>query len=743
MSMSDSSSTSPPQNAVIRWRMRRDLVAQPSVASGESGWTLKDPLSLAYFQLRDAEYAVLAMLDGVVTYHGVKDELRGRFPAERWSVENVKGFLSSLIQSGLVTSLVPGQGARAAHQQETAVRRRRWGLLTNWLAIRWKGIDPESLLRRIEPWTRWLYRPATISALLSLVVVAMVLVVLRWEMLLRRLPDAESILGFGNLLPLVLVFVGIKLLHELGHVLTCRHFGGECHELGIQLLMFMPLFYGDVTDAWMQSRRWPRIAISAAGIFVELVLAAVATILWWWSVPGLLNAIFLDVMLVCSVNTLLFNGNPLLRYDGYYVLSDLLGLPNLAQQSRQAVSSLCERLLVGVSDEVPEVDSGRWWVLVSYGFASGIYRLFLLAAIVWFLHQLFAGVGLGIVATGLSIVVVGGAVFGPVSEMVQRVRWHWAQQTVSRRRMTQGCAGLGLLLAGTFLIPFPYSVRAPFVVYPADAQPVFASVPGRLESAVREGQAVGAGEMIAQLTNHNLVLQHERQQGEVDRLTMRLRHLETQRGSNESSSMRLPATRDALTSARRRLEQLRAEVERLRIVSPNEGVVLPPPNVARTLPAEEGLSEWFGTLLEPANRGATVREQTLFCYVGNPSARDALLLVDQDAIEFVRIGQKVGLQFQSSPGQVCEGRVEEIATSRSAGMPREVTVSRLDAVRSSRSGFTLADVRYEVRVRLMSGTSSSLYSPGRGRIQCGWLSLGSRLWRLLRHTFSAELSPVR
>ena len=718
--------------------MRRDLITAQTVANGESGWTLKDPLSLAYYHLREAEYVVLSMLDGTVSYRKLLDILCRRFPSERWSPENLKSFLSSLVQSGLVTSLAEGQGGRFAQQQKTAANRRRWGVFTNWMVIRWQGIDPEPLLKRTESWTGWLFRPATISAMSALIAFALILVAIRWESLIRRLPDAETLLGFGNLLPLVLVFVGIKFLHELGHVLACRHFGGECHELGIQLLMFVPLFYGDVTDAWMQSRRWPRIAISAAGIVVELVLAAIATMLWWCSVPGLLNSIFLNVMLVCSVNTLLFNGNPLLRYDGYYVLADLLGVPNLAMQSRQAVSSVCGRLLIGASDEELEVTSRRWWVLVGYGLASAVYRWFVLAAIVWFLHRVFATVGLSVLATGFSIVAVSGAVLTPLREFTQRFRSHWQDLAASRRRMVLGSAGFCGLLLAVMLIPVPYSVRGPFVVYPADSQPVFVTVPGRIESTVHVGQTVVAGDILGQITNDSLVLQLERQQNEVARLTLRLRHLETQRGSSESSSMRLPAARDVLASSQHRLEQLHTEAQRLRIISPVSGVVFPPPNITRPAPSEDALSEWFGTPLDGVNRGATVKEQTLLCYVGEKAKLDALILVGQDAIEFVRVGQRVALQFRSSPGRVCEGLVEEIATARSEALPREIVVSRLAASRGGSFASPSVDVVYEVRVRFPTDSATSLYSPGQARIRCGWLSLGSRLWRLLRHTFSAE-----
>lgn len=737
--MSAGGNTSVPTDAVIPWRMRRDLIAQAIAGGEDAGWTLKDPLSLAYFRLRAAEYAVFSLLDGKVTYGQLLESLKRKFPAESWSLENLKSFVGSLVQSGLVSSLRPGQGRLLSRQQERARQRARWGALTNVLAIRWHGIDPEPLLRRVEPWTRWFFRPTFITACACLIAWALLLVTLRWETLVRRLPDATELFGLGNLLPLVAAFLVIKVLHEFGHVLTCRHYGGECHELGIQVLMFMPLLYGDVTDAWMVSRRWPRIAISAAGIFVELVLASVATLLWWHSVPGLLNSVFLNVMLVCSFNTLLFNGNPLMRYDGYYVLADLLHLPNLAIQARQTVMSLCERWIVGVSDEEIELDSRRWWTLVAYGIASAIYRLFVTVGIVWFLYHFF-GRGLGLIATGLSVMLVAGAVLGPLREFAARIRQRNATKTLSPRRLRNGFAVCGLLLAALLLIPLPYSVSAPFVVFPGDAQPVFVTAQGRIESAVAAGTRVQAGQPIGELANHELLLQHERQTAEVARLTARLRTLEAQRGSNESAAIRLPATRDALASARDRLQQLTEEVQRLKLKSPADGTVLPPPNVARTPPTDEVLPDWTGTPLEATNRGATVREQTLFCYVGDPLRQDAVLLVDQNAIEFVRPGQSVRLQLLSAPGATRVGRVEEVASTRSETVPRELTVTHLAAVRQTSAGSTPAEVSYEVRVRLTDESATTLYSPGQARIACGTQSLASRLWRLLRHTFSTDWS---
>ena len=175
--------------------------------------------------------------------------------------------------------------------------------------------------------------------------------------------------------------------------------------------------------------------------------------------------------------------------------------------------------------------------------------------------------------------------------------------------------------------------------------------------------------------------------------------------------------------------------------------MLPPPNVPRSRTGDESLSDWHGTPLETDNLGATVREQTLFCYVGDPARQDAVLLVDQNAVEFVRPGQSVRLRFLSAPGVLCEGRVEEIASSRAEVVPRELSVAQLAPVRHTSTGAAPAEVSYEVRVRLMTKTDSqtptaALYAPGKARIACGTLSLASRFWRLLRNTFSTDWSAA-
>ena len=162
-----------------------------------------------------------------------------------------------------------------------------------------------------------------------------------------RLP-ALSELAQPSRLPLwIAAIAGVKVLHELGHALACRHFGARPAEMGVLLLAGAPTLYCDVSDAWRLPSKWRRMAVSSAGMFVELFIAAVAAIVWWHAAPGLLAALCLSLIIVCSVGTVAVNLNPLLRYDGYYLLADWLETPNLAERARGLVSGAWRQWLLG------------------------------------------------------------------------------------------------------------------------------------------------------------------------------------------------------------------------------------------------------------------------------------------------------------------------------------------------------------------------------------------------------------
>jgi hypothetical protein len=195
-----------------------------------------------------------------------------------------------------------------------------------------------------------------------------------------------------------------KVCHEFGHGLACRRFGGECHEIGVMFLVFTPCLYCNVSDSWRMPNKWHRAVIGAAGMYVELILAIFATFIWWFAEPGIVRDICLQVMLIASVSTVLFNGNPLLRFDGYYILSDLLEIPNLHQRSAKALSSLLGRYWMGLPPSPdPLLPQNRMWAFAAFTVLAFIYRIFIMVSIFMFLNSWLKPYGLEAVGQAVAV----------------------------------------------------------------------------------------------------------------------------------------------------------------------------------------------------------------------------------------------------------------------------------------------------------------------------------------------------
>jgi putative peptide zinc metalloprotease protein len=293
-------------------------------------------------------------------------------------------YLHTLHESSLVLATAPGQGALLLERRRDRTGRELTYRLFNILAFRLRGIDPQRLLDWLQARLWWIFSAWFLTACGILVSAAVIVAGLHFEIIQSRFSSLGDFLTPGNVVWLAVVLAGAKVLHELAHGLTCRHFGGECHELGLMFLVFTPCLYCNVSDAWMLPGRRERILISAAGMIAEVVLAGVCTFLWWFSQPGLFNSICLDVMFVCSVSTLAFNANPLLRYDGYFILADGLQESNLAHKSASLLRQTVRDWFFGIpTNEQAWRTVDRPLRLAVYGVLSAAYRCFVSVMILW------------------------------------------------------------------------------------------------------------------------------------------------------------------------------------------------------------------------------------------------------------------------------------------------------------------------------------------------------------------------
>jgi len=723
-------------------RKRPDLIARACHVGPRRLWRVKDPVALEYFEFSDQEFTILDMLDGSATLAGIQRRFEDVYSPSQLSLRHLQGYLQSLHESGLVLATAPGQGARLLERRRDRTRREMTSRLFNLLAFRLRGIDPQPLLDWLHLRLRWIFSPWFLTVCGALVMAATILAGVQYDVIRARFPGLGEFLTPGNVVWLVLVLAAAKVVHELAHGLTCRHFGGECHELGLMFLVFTPCLYCNVSDSWMLSSRRERILISAAGVMAELVLAAACTFLWWFSQPGLINSICLDVMFVCSVSTAAFNANPLLRYDGYFILADLLHESNLSQKSAALMSRTVQDWFCGIPwSEQSWRTANRPLRLALYGVLSAAYRVFVLALILWFSYAFFKAqhlpsVGLVVVFLGLA-----SALAGPLAGWTSFLKDPAVWRQLDRGRMKRVAAALALLLLAAVLVPLPQRIAAEVLLEAPAAARVYVPVPGRLVEAVPAGTSVRRGAIVARLANPQLQRDVEKTTGERNQAERRLEHLEASRADDPSASAQIPAAREALAGLERRLAQQRRDEGRLVLRAPADGIVLPPPLRSQHEIRRPALRGWEGTPLDEINAGCWLETGTFLCQVGDPAGVGPVLMIDQSDIDLVQTGQRVRLRVGEWPAAVLTGAIAEVGAINMPVLPRELATGGEVAARRDPAGVLRpVEATYTARV-LLDEHAQRLLLRGRGRakVSTAPIPLAQRLFRAMRQTFHFHL----
>ncbi len=465
-------------------------------------------MGLNYFRFQEEEYALLKWLDGNVSLDELKDRFEAEYPPQKITLEELQQFLGMLHRSGLVIAAVGGQGKQLLKRRHE----RRWkeflGALANILCIRFKGFDPERILNWLYPFVDWFYTRTAVTACILLGLSALTLVAVQFHVFQSRLPAFHEFFSFQNALLLSVTLGVTKVLHEFGHGMACKHFGGECHEMGVMVLVLTPCLYCNVSDSWLLPNKWACAAIGAGGMYVELILASIATWIWWYSEPGLLNHLCLNIMFVCSVSTLIFNANPLLRYDGYYILSDITEIPNLRQKATSVLSRKMGDWFLGLEQpDDPFLPERNQIFFALYSVAASIYQWVIVYSILFFLYHVFKPYGLEKIGQMLALASLWGLIVMPLYQLGKFFYVPGRLEKVKKARMFASLAGLIAILAAVLFIPLPHSVIAVMEVQPHGADPVYvdATEGGWLAHLdVKAGDEVVKGQRLAVLENKDL-----------------------------------------------------------------------------------------------------------------------------------------------------------------------------------------------------------------------------------------------
>ena len=729
-------------------RVRLDLSAVQRTYQGRTYWVVKDPLNLKYYRFEEEEYRLLMMLDGEICPDEVKQNFDFQFAPQKISMRELYQLIGMLYRSGLLISDATDQGAsllKRADEKSSAQFRQS---LTNVMAIRFKGFDPDGLLTALNPLTRHFFTWPVFAMVLLLWLASGALLFAQFETFLTKLPSIDEFFASKNWLWLAIVLGVTKVIHELGHGLACKRFGGQCHEMGAMLLVFTPCLYMNVSDSWMLKSKWQRAFIAAAGMYVELILAAIAVFIWWFSHPGIVNQIALNVIFVCSVSTLIFNANPLLRYDGYYILSDVLEIPNLRSKATKVLQDFIGSLCLGMPvSEDPFLPTRRRWLFGLYSVAAAAYRWLITFSIFWFVYRIFEPYGFKIVGQAIAVMAIWGLAGAPLVKLIKFFSIPGRTSAVKQTRLALTLCVLAAITVGVLLIPIPHHIYCSFKLQPANAVNVYAKVPGTLvQIYVEPNQQVQAGQPLVVLASADLNRQISQLASaeETAKSNLKLVSFVSSRSGNEGRGARLAESKALLASATVNLQQRLLDQRHLEITSPVSGFLLAPPRVKVEKNDNQSLRNWNGIPLEARNLGSWIKSQTLVGQVvPELDQYEAVLAIDQKDIEFVSQNQSVELQLNQLPLNLLRSEIINLAPVKMRQTPPALSSKHggeLLSVTSPEGKDVPQSTTYRVSVDVTaSGLGILPGGTGRAKIAVGSQTIGQRIWRVLCHTFHFEL----
>ena len=549
--------------AGLRAQLRAHVGIHRHHYRGMLWYVIQDQASHRHYRFGPQAFQVIRELDGQRSIQEIWEGLAAAQSEDVPTQDDVVKLLAELHASDLITCDVPPD-ARELFARYQKARQAKWKQYVKGpLLIRIPLSDPDVLLGRLDTLTAPLFSWLGFLLWFPVVLLAAILAASYW-------PDIghyweSRALAPYNLLLMVLTYPVVKGLHELAHGLAVKRWGGEVHEMGVMLLVFMPLPYVDASSSSVFRDKRKRMLVGAAGILTELLLAALATFVWLSVETGTVRDIAFDVMLIGGISTLLFNGNPLLRFDGYYVLADAVEIPNLAGRANRYYGYLVQRYLFGVADARTPVSAPgeRPW-FAFYGFASTVYRLFILVTIVLFLAEeyLVAGVLLGVAAVLLQV----------AYPLARQIRFVISSPILRNRRLRAlgSLTGLvGLVIAALFYLPVPASTYAQGIVWLPERAQVRANADGFIARILAQPQTqIPAGAALFEIADPLLEV-------EVANLEWELRALQA-RFDQKAVDDRVEAgiLQGQLERVTADLAQAREKAAELTITSPADGTFL-------------------------------------------------------------------------------------------------------------------------------------------------------------------------
>lgn len=551
--------------AHLKLSLRPAVKVRKQLFRGTTWYVLQDPFNNHFYRLEKPAYDFVARLTPSQTVESVWLEQIEQHPDSAPGQDEVIRLLAQLYQANLLFSELPVDSRRLFERYQQRRQREKQNKLFSVMFMRIPLFDPDPLLKRQMRLVRVLTSRWAFGLLLMLLVIAGKALLDQFS---QFSSESQQLLKFDNLILLYGGIVLVKTLHELGHTLVCKRFGGEVHNVGIMLIFFAPLPYVDATSSWAFRSRRQRILVASAGMLFEFFAAACAVLVWANSAPGAVHSLALNMFVVASVSTLLFNANPLLRYDGYYILSDLLNIPNLQLRSQEQLKYLALRYLFSVPHVTSTGDTAKesFW-LGFYGLLSGSYRLLVYSGIILFVadRYLLLGAMMAVFCCGIWVLLPLGRFLVYLSSGAELSR--------CRTRAVVVTLSAALLIAvATAVVPFPQHFRVPGVIEAGQLQKLTGATAGRLASLqVESDTSVTAGQTLLLLDNPELEIEIKRVKAQQDEISLLLQQSSASQGDQTRKTLQ-----QQLQTFADRLEELNRRHAALKVKADISGIWVAP-----------------------------------------------------------------------------------------------------------------------------------------------------------------------
>jgi len=687
--------------------LRPSVRVQRQMFRGSRWYILRDPFSNQYYRLPPNAYGFVSRLHPQKTVEEVWQQVVDLTPDEAPGQGDIIELLAQLYHANLLHYSLPPDSEKLFERYKKKKQQILKANLKSIMFFRVPLFDPNEILQRMLPFIRLLMGPlGAIIWIIAAVAATKIAIDNAGELWAQ----SQSILAPNNLFLLYVGIIIIKALHEFGHAFAVRRFGGEVHTMGVMFLIFSPLPYMDATAAWFFRNKWHRVLVGAAGMIVEVFVASCAVFVWAFTGPGIIHTLAYNMVFVASISTVLFNINPLLRFDGYYILSDLLDMPNLHQHSNQHLKYLVEHHAFKCQDaETPATSRQEEIWFTSFGILSGIYRIVVFSMIFLFVADQFLLAGL--IMAAICLVTWG---ILPIFGMVRYLTASPKLNRVRSRAILVTSITFALVSGILFLFPFPFGVQAPGVIKSSNYVQIASKVSGHMvEILTPSGTQVTANTPLVRLENTELEFEIQESRSELAEAEALYR----QALRNQQSDLAPIASR--ITYFQKRIERLTQEQENLIVTAETGGTW-----VAHNLQDRVGM--WLA-------RGTAIGE-----------------LINQDQFQFVSV------VAQSDVSELFEEGIHETAVRLSGQASTQIPVTNFAVIPMEQTrlpsaalgwsgggdvatnlqdnqGIQTSEPYYQVRADLSPDTRADILNGQSGRIRFSLpsKSLAAQGWRKL------------